>query len=51
MGEPRASTGAHHDRRSVVKIGSFGTTEATRIHVAMGHFSQATYAREGASRT
>ncbi len=34
---------------NVVKIGSFGTTEATRIHVAMGHFSQATYARESTS--
>jgi hypothetical protein len=32
-----------------VKIGGFGTEEATRIHVAMGHFSQATYARESAT--
>jgi hypothetical protein len=28
------------------RIGRFGTEQATRIHVAMGHFSQATYARE-----
>ncbi|KJK45181.1 hypothetical protein UK23_27030 [Lentzea aerocolonigenes] len=29
-----------------VRIGGFGTEQATRIHVAMGHFSLATYARE-----
>ena len=33
----------------VVKIGGFSTEEATRIHVAMGQFSQATYARESTS--
>lgn len=32
-----------------VRVGKFGTEQATRIHVAMGHFSQATYARESAS--
>ncbi|WP_394616525.1 DUF6346 domain-containing protein [Lentzea sp. JNUCC 0626] len=35
----------------VVKISGFSTEEATRIHVAMGHFSQTTYAREDTSRT
>ncbi|SEQ46148.1 hypothetical protein SAMN04488000_10317 [Lentzea albida] len=33
---------------TAVRIGGFGTEQATRIHVAMGHFSQATYARESA---
>ncbi|WP_460675409.1 hypothetical protein [Lentzea nigeriaca] len=32
----------------VVRVGRFGTEQATRIHVAMGHFSQATYVRESA---
>ncbi|HUR02118.1 MAG TPA: DUF6346 domain-containing protein [Nonomuraea sp.] len=32
-----------------VRIGRFGTEQATRIHVAMGQFSQATYARESTS--
>lgn len=32
-----------------VRIGRFGTEQATRVHVAMGHFSQATYARESTS--
>ncbi|MFC3893214.1 DUF6346 domain-containing protein [Lentzea rhizosphaerae] len=33
---------------NAVRIGGFGTEQATRIHVAMGHFSQATYACESA---
>ena len=32
-----------------VRIGRFGTDQSTRIHVAMGQFSQATYARESTS--
>lgn len=32
-----------------VRIGRFGTEQATRVHAATGQFSQATYARESSS--